>query len=85
MVVINIFHIMIYHKSNNLLSRYTQVALGTPGVTDGIIKPISATSCCKEVLIVVTPREDYFQRRETVIITPPIQERCQFVSAKLVF
>ena len=59
--------------------------MGTPAVTDQNITPVSATSYSEEFLVMATARKDYHTRREAFNFMTPIQETCQFTSAKLVF
>ena len=79
---------ILYLHTNHLLNRYRQVLMGTPAATDHNIIPVPAITCSydEEVMVVVTPRKDYYlTRRETVNFMSPIQETCQFTSAETVF
>ena len=72
------------NEFNDLLNRYTPVTMGTQAVTDHITTPVSATSCSEELIVVATPRKDYYFKREAINFTSPIQETLQFTSAELV-
>ena len=56
--------------------------MGTPAATHHNINPVSAISYGEEVMIIVTPRKDYYLiRREEGNFMSPIQETCQSTSA----
>ena len=68
------------------LNRFRQAIMGTPAATHRNITSVLASSHDEEVMIVVTPRKDYYlTRREANNIMSPIQETCQSTSAGTVF
>ena len=68
------------------LNRFRQVITGTLAATHHNITPVSVSSQDEEVMIVITPRKDYYlTRREANNIMSPIQETCQSTSAETVF
>ena len=59
--------------------------MGTPAAIPHNITPESAVSYGEGVMIMVTPRRDYYlTRREAGNFMSPIQESCQSTSAETV-
>ena len=59
--------------------------MGTPAATHYNINPVTAISYGEEVMIIVTPRKDYYLTRREAGNMSPIQETCQSTSAETVF
>ena len=61
--------------------------MGTPAAaTHHNITPVSEISYGEEVMVVVTPRKDYYLiMREAINFMSPFQETCQCTSSETVF
>ena len=68
-----------------IMSNSTRARFGQNSTSP--VNPVSATGYGEGLTVVVTSKKDYYleQRRESVNFMLPVQETCQFSSAKTVF